>query len=79
MKIKPPTKRTLVHIESHRSDKHFDATLALSKQSVTKQTLGKTVLKIPAMTIKVVMGIYFQALKLFLKKSTVCGASRLSV
>lgn len=67
-KIKPPTKRTLVHIESHRSDKIFDATLALSKQSVTKVNIRKTVLRIPAMTIKVVMGIYFQALKLFLKK-----------
>lgn len=67
-KIKPPAKRTLVHIESRRSDKIFDATLALTKQSVTKKNIRRTVFKIPAMTIKVVMGIYYQALKLFLKK-----------
>nr|WP_241430302.1 DUF1365 family protein [Vibrio sp. 624788] len=66
--MKPPAKRTLVHIESRRSDKIFDATLALTKQSVTKKNIRRTVFKIPAMTIKVVMGIYYQALKLFLKK-----------
>ncbi|MFS1931966.1 DUF1365 domain-containing protein [Vibrio splendidus] len=67
-KIQPPAKRTLVHIESRREEKLFDATLALTKQSVSKTNIRKTVLKIPAMTIKVVMGIYYQALKLFLKK-----------
>jgi hypothetical protein len=67
-KIQPPAKRTLVHIESRLDEKLFDATLALTKQSVTKTNIRKTVFKIPAMTIKVVMGIYYQALKLFLKK-----------
>ncbi|MEZ9654269.1 DUF1365 domain-containing protein [Vibrio splendidus] len=67
-KIQSPAKRTLVHIESRREEKLFDATLALTKQSVSKTNIRKTVLKIPAMTIKVVMGIYYQALKLFLKK-----------
>ncbi|PTP74414.1 DUF1365 domain-containing protein [Vibrio splendidus] len=72
-KIKPPAKRTLVHIESRRDNKLFDATLALTKQSVTKTNIRRTVFKIPAMTIKVVMGIYYQALKLFLKKVPFVG------
>lgn len=33
-----------------------------------QENIRRTVFKIPAMTIKVVMGIYYQALKLFLKK-----------
>ena len=67
-KIKPPAKRTLVHIESRRSERIFDATLALTKQSISKTNIRRTVFKIPAMTVKVVVGIYYQALKLFLKK-----------
>ncbi len=68
LSFKPPAKRTLVLLECRRHDKLFDATLALTKQSVTKTNIRRTVFKIPAMTIKVVMGIYYQALKLFLKK-----------
>ncbi|MCL9782368.1 DUF1365 domain-containing protein [Vibrio sp. S4M6] len=67
-RIRPPRKSTLVHIENHTSCKVFDATLALVKWEFSAPKLVKTLSLIPLMTIKVVAGIYWQALQLFLKK-----------
>lgn len=73
-KIKPPAQHTLVHIENHRDEhysrdkKVFDATLALTKQPMTAGSIRHTLMQTPAMTLKVVLGIYYQALKLFIKK-----------
>ncbi|MDN3616157.1 DUF1365 domain-containing protein [Vibrio gallaecicus] len=73
-KIKPPAHSTLVHIENRKPNdqnierKVFDATLALSKRPISSQSLWNTLLSIPAMTFKIVFGIYYQALKLFIKK-----------
>ncbi|MFM2600299.1 DUF1365 domain-containing protein [Vibrio fortis] len=73
-KIKPPSRRTLVHIENHRDEQYpgdkkvFDATLALEKQPMTASDIRQTLIRTPAMTTKVVLGIYYQALKLFIKK-----------
>ncbi|MEZ8823969.1 DUF1365 domain-containing protein [Vibrio amylolyticus] len=79
--ISAPTKNTLVHIENHANtqagsptennaaeNKVFDATLALQKRNVTSKELIKTLGSIPMMTLKVVSGIYWQALKLFIKR-----------
>lgn len=46
--------------------KHFDATLVLSKVSF-EENLARTLIQYPLMTVKVVTGIYWQALKLKLK------------
>lgn len=48
--------------------KHFDATLTMEKTSIEKQ-LARTLIRYPLITVKVVMGIYWQALKLFIKRS----------
>tara|TARA_R110002072_G_scaffold9584_2_gene46382 strand:+ start:8912 stop:9784 length:873 start_codon:yes stop_codon:yes gene_type:complete len=48
------------------ASKHFDATLVMSRYDI-EQNLGKTLIQYPFMTVKVITGIYWQALKLKLK------------
>ena len=68
-----PNKRLNVHMENHQTDsegnkKVFDATLVMKRQSMSPFNLAKILIQFPFMTGKVVAGIYFQALKLWLKK-----------
>jgi DUF1365 family protein len=67
-RITPPNQATLVHIENHSNGKVFDATLALSKKEFSREQIRSTFCSIPAMTLKVVSGIYWQAMKLFAKR-----------
>lgn len=73
-RITPPSHKAMVHIENHQDsqidqgEKVFDATLALSKRALSSGALFKTLLATPAMTMKMVVGIYWQALKLYLKR-----------
>ncbi|AWB65410.1 DUF1365 domain-containing protein [Saccharobesus litoralis] len=71
-KIKPPRNKALVHIENHQGQQHtnkvFDATMALSKKPINANNLFKTWLSLPAMTLKICLAIYWQALKLFIKR-----------
>ncbi|MBU2918880.1 DUF1365 domain-containing protein [Psychrosphaera sp. F3M07] len=79
-KVKAPNSNSdglLVHIENHKtsddkkddtSSKIFDATLSLKKKKMTKTELLKVLLAFPVMTLKIVVLIYWQALKLFVKR-----------
>ncbi len=67
-KVKPPEENVMVHIENHQDIKVFDATLALTKRELNAQQLTKTIAAIPWITMKIVIAIYWQALKLFLKR-----------
>lgn len=67
-KISPPDKRVRVHIENHQQEKVFDATMALIRQPLEAKQLLSTLLSIPSMTLKIVLSIYWQALKLFIGK-----------
>ena len=62
--------KALIHIEniSHQQQKLFDATLVLKGQPLNNKQLMKVISKFPMMTLTVVAGIYFQALKLFVKR-----------
>jgi DUF1365 family protein len=76
--IKPPkdnNKHLLIHIENRRHqqtnsepEKLFDATLAMEQYAFTQQQIWRVFITLPVMTIKVLAGIYWQALKLFIKR-----------
>jgi DUF1365 family protein len=64
-----PAKRLTVHMQNMQgSNKAFDATLDLTRQHITGYSLAKTLIAFPCMTATVIVGIYWQALKLFLKR-----------
>jgi len=59
--------RIIVHIKNMQSEVcHFDATLQLNCLPITGKQLAKTLIKYPFMTGKVILAIYWQALKLWL-------------
>lgn len=64
-----PDNNISVHLENRRGEeKIFDATLALKKIPISSWGLHKIIMSYPIMTIKVVLGIYWQALRLTIKK-----------
>ena len=59
-----------VHMENyHDGQKLFDATLKLERKPISSFNLARVLVKFPLVTIKVVAGIYFEALRLWLKKT----------
>lgn len=53
-------------LDQDSADKHFDATLVMNRLNFDTN-LAKTLIQYPFMTVKVITGIYWQALKLKLK------------
>ena len=65
-----PGETIRVHmIDYHNGHKLFDATLALQRHTLNRRALSRVLIKYPAMTVKVVTLIYWQALRLILKKT----------
>lgn len=68
----------LVHIESRQNkeddstagfeEKVFDATLSLERVELNQSELSRVLRRTPVQTASIVIGIYWQALKLFIKK-----------
>ena len=65
--ISQPAQSLKLTLSCHKEVKHFAASLNLSKVELNSKSLFNVMLTIPSMTIKTVIGIYWQALKLFIK------------
>lgn len=53
-----------------RNAQTFYAHLNMQRQEINSRSLNRMLLKFPFMTLQVIVGIYWQALKLYLKKAT---------
>ena len=69
MTFSPAADRLGIHMEDWQgSSKLFDATLSLSRQPLSTATLHRHLLSFPWMTAKTVLAIYWEALRLLLKR-----------
>lgn len=69
-RFRAPDQRIQVHMINYEHGKVlFDATLSLERTPITGRSLTTVLARYPIMTLKVVAAIYWQALKLKLKKT----------
>ena len=68
-RITQPSDNLSLVMDCVRADKEFCAGINLNKFTLDNANLTKVMRRIPSMTMKTVLGIYWQALMLFIKKT----------
>lgn len=68
-RFREPGSELHIHMNSYnKEDKLFDATLTLRRQEISRGSLHKMLFTFPFLTVKVITMIYWQALRLTLKR-----------
>lgn len=71
-RLDAPNERLMMHMETRHEDAlHFDATLTLALQPATRAALVGELVKHPGMTLKTIVTIHWQALRLWLKRTPI--------
>jgi DUF1365 family protein len=65
-----PGDKLSVYMANYKDDTRiFDASIALKKTTISSRSLASVLLRFPFMTMKVVLAIYWEALRLWMKKT----------
>lgn len=68
-RFKTPADKIIVHMKNYRrGEKLFDATLSLRERPINGVSLAAALIRYPLMTVKIIVAIHYQALRLWLKK-----------
>jgi DUF1365 family protein len=71
-KFTDPAERVHVHMENLKNgDKFFEATMRLERSDISGPALARLLVVYPLITMRVVIGIYWQAFRLWLKRCPV--------
>lgn len=73
--IQQPSDKFSVGLSCYKNNKHFSAMVHLDKKPLNSKSINTVLRSIPNMTIKTVVGIYWHAIRLWLKRTPIYSHS----